>query len=225
VVRDVHPLKGLVVPPTQGASLLFEGTRTAPGRVACTLNSIDKKITHYSSTVEFGASPVPANSRLELISPHPLPVSVTEAYETWLFHGPLFAGISSIEALGRNGIVGTLRTIPAPQLFGDGRAVSWITDPVLVDSGLQMIILWSKVYLDTMVLPGRLDAFHRYSDLSIAGPVRCEVEIGDTSSPEFCTQLRFFDSEGTLLAWMENMRVVGSKALNRLFRTKGAIAK
>ena len=223
-IRNVCALKGVTYPAGGGElTIRFESSRTDDGTIEARLRSSDTKILHYSSTVEFG-TPVAVNPvHLKLLEPQPLPVSVAEAYRSWLFHGPLFAGIKDIEGLGRNGIIGTLQTTPPSEMFADRRAISWVTDPVLVDSGLQMIILWSRVYLEKMVLPARLGAYHRYHSLSQAGPVRCEVEIENKPGhADVRCQLRFFDARGELLAWMQDMDVIASKALNRLFKTKTA---
>jgi hypothetical protein len=149
---------------------------------------------------------------------------VAQAYNEWLFHGPMFAGITAVEAVGENGIIGTIKGSKAKDLFGDGRAGNWTVDPVVVDSGLQMIILWARTVLDETPLPSRLGCYHAYAPLD-GDAIRCEIEVARRpGNPTLRCQLRFFSPQGQLLGWMEDMEVTGSKALNRTAKAKTSMA-
>ena len=50
-----------------------------------------------------------------------LPISVEDAYRELLFHGPLFQGIESIEAIGGRGARATLRPSSIADCLGGGR--------------------------------------------------------------------------------------------------------
>ena len=143
-------------------------------------------------------------------------MSVPELYENWLFHGPAFAGIQEIEGLGQNGIIATLRLSNAADLFSYRPKDKWLIDPVVIDSGLQLIIVWARHYFDTTPLPSRLGACHVFG-LPDSGSVRCEVRIvHEAGSPTLMTDLKFFDANNRLFAWLEEMEATCSKALNRL---------
>lgn len=220
-VLNVSVLKGITYP-GQGGDLTFR-LRLDPatdGAVQASLTSEDAKIGHYRATVEFGRPVAPKKQPLTLIEPQGLSVPIDEAYKRWMFHGPLFAGIVAVEALGRNGVIATLRASRPADLFADRRAGFWAIDPVLVDSSLQLILLWGRVYLDQMVLPSRLRAFRRYHEENIDGEVRCELEVNhQPGNPNLRCQLNFFDRSGTLVASMEDMEATASKALNRLVKS------
>ncbi|MCU1257565.1 MAG: beta-ketoacyl synthase, partial [Bryobacterales bacterium] len=173
---------------------------------------------HYAAQLELSAKPVvvPHAPRLQLTGRRAASISVREAYESWLFHGPLFEGIQDIEAMGENGIIGALRPSSPAMFLAGSPSSDWLIDPLVIDSGLQLLIIWSRTYLDQTPLPARLGAFHRYGSFG-EGPVRCEAEIHHTTgNPILRCQLRFFDSAGTLAGVMQDMEVTCSKSLNRL---------
>ena len=184
----------------------------------------------YTATAELrsGAPPAPLTTPLTLTHPRALPLSIEEAYEQWLFHGPLFAGIVDVEGLGENGIIGRLSPSSPRRCLAEASeaplrgatalhgATAWLIDPVIVDSGLQLIILWARTYLDMTPLPSRLGCYHWLAPPS-RGEVRCEIRIRATpGGPSVHNDLKFFDPDGRLIGWMEDMEATCSKALNRL---------
>jgi len=188
-------------------------------RVGCLA---DKPDLRYTATVQLakstGATQLPA--KLELVNRKPLPISLEEAYATWLFHGPLFAGIKEVAALGDNGIIATLRPSVVAECFADGAAGAWLIDPVLVDSALQMVILWARTYRDMTPLPAGVTCYHRFGPPP-AGDVHCEVAVRcDEGNPAIFADLMFYDAGGRLFGWLENMQGTCSKALNRLGTAK-----
>jgi Polyketide synthase dehydratase N-terminal domain len=158
-----------------------------------------------------------ATRRLDLMNPREFELPVQAAYESWLFHGPLFAGIKSIECIGDNGIIATLKgsspqTMMSPETHG-----SWLIDPVIVDSALQLLILWARSYLDATPLPSRLGSYHIFGRLPAGGSVRCEAEIEyQPGNPTLNASLLLYDSGGRKIGWLEDMEVTVSRALNRL---------
>ena len=148
------------------------------------------------------------------------PMSTREAYQQWLFHGPLFHGISEIHQIGSNGINGTLIPSSAKKLLAGDPQGTWLIDPVIVDSGLQMIILWSRTYWDMMPLPSRFQQFRRFGSLS-GSKVRFQSRILPKSTPGMLhADLAFFNEEGKLVALLEDMEAACSKSLNRLTTKK-----
>jgi hypothetical protein len=153
---------------------------------------------------------------LTLVEPRPLPLSVEAAYESWLFHGPVFAGIDRVDGVGTNGIVATLKPSAPESFFSYRPSGTWVIDPVIVDSGLQLLILWARHHLDATPLPSRLGACRVWGAAG-AGPVRCDVEVvHKPGSATLVSQLRFFDARDQLFAELSQMEVTFSKALNRL---------
>jgi acyl transferase domain-containing protein len=102
----------------------------------------------------------------------PAPVSAEQFYrDGWMFHGPRFAGVTDIESVADNGIVGTLTPLPAPG--------------ALLDSAGQLIGHWMQVSLDVdqTVLPTGIGAVEFHGPAP-TGPVRCTAWIREVTPTE-----------------------------------------
>ncbi|MBX5495414.1 MAG: SDR family NAD(P)-dependent oxidoreductase, partial [Bryobacteraceae bacterium] len=216
-IRNLSVMKGVTYPDTKtGRKLVVEAARTPKG-VDLLLKSEDTGQLHYRAQGEIGGQAPAEGPPLKLVAPRPLPLTVREAYDQWLFHGPLFAGLMEVEALGENGIIVQLKPSAPQALLKNKPSGSWMADPVIVDSALQAMILWARTYLDQTPLPSRLGCYHRMDSLSASGPVRGEIEIShQRGNPTLRANLRFFDGARRLLGFMEGMEVTCSRALNRL---------
>jgi hypothetical protein len=92
----------------------------------------------------------------------------------------------------------------------------WLIDPVVFDSGLQMVILWARSHLDVTPLPSRYKRYRRFGSLS-EGRIRCDLHI--KSQPQenlFYIDLLFLGPKSRLVGMLEGMECPSSKALNRL---------
>jgi hypothetical protein len=173
---------------------------------------------HYRAQVELASKFAVPNADhetpIQLVQPRALPIPISEAYNSWLFHGPLFAGITEVEVIGQNGIIGWLQPSAAKDLFNPPTPHAWLIDPVLVDSALQLSLLWARFYLDQTPLPARLAHYHRFA-AAPAGPILCHMSI-QYVQPFVRADVKFFDEKGRLIGFIESVEGTLSKALNRL---------
>ena len=80
--------------------------------------------------------------------------SVDAAYREVLFHGPHFHGIERIDGYSSDGLVAHVRSAPAPaDWMDDPLRSAWLGDPLIIDAGLQMGILWCHKALGSVSLP------------------------------------------------------------------------
>ena len=146
----------------------------------------------------------------------PFPMSVDDAYERWLFHGPSFRGIHRIEGINEKGISSLLQPFSPSACFQQAVPGQWVIDPVLLDSAFQMAILWERHYFDMTPLPSgfaECRLFHR----SPRFPVHCYLEANASADGQvLSTNIRFLDPEGYIVAVVKGMDFSCSKALNRL---------
>ncbi len=219
-LRDIRLLDGLVL----------EDDRTATVR-AVTLphgEEDDVEVTirperggrpHYRALVQLGEG---SRRRDSIGEPAPLadlkafPMAIEDAYRELLFHGPLFQGIVAVEGMDERGAAAVLRpSLPARCVSGaDG--LQWMLDPVLLDSALQMQVLWARLQWDVTLLPAEIGGYVRLAVPGAEG-VRHELRIRDSSSPPMCHADHFFyAADGRLLAYLEDVVGVGTQALNRL---------
>jgi hypothetical protein len=93
----------------------------------------------------------------------------------------------------------------------------WLIDPVVVDCGLQVNVLWARQHWDVTLLPSSLARYRRFAPLSQDAPIRHELRINpETQAPIVRADHYFYSHEGTLLGVLEGMEGTGSRALNRL---------
>jgi len=159
--------------------------------------------------------PPPARTR-STISGGALPADMAELYPRWFFHGPLFQGIRRVEAVGREGMAGLLEVSSPRDFFAGPTQGEWLVDPLVLDSGLQMLILWSRIHWDMTCLPARFVSYRRFA-APITAPVHCEVVVrAHSGSRSIHADLVFRNAAGEVFALLEDMEGNCSRELNRL---------
>ncbi|WP_165252314.1 type I polyketide synthase [Paludisphaera soli] len=189
---------------------------------------------HYQAAVRLGRRAVEAAGRGFAQDPGLLEgeglrsIRVEEAYREWLFHGPLFQGIAAIEAIGPRGARAILRPSSPRACLRGGGPGAWLIDPVVVDSALQMQVLWARLHWDVTLLPARIAEFLLFGPgvSAPAGPpggeglapgIRYELRIRPESRVPTChADHHFWGPDGRLLGVLTGAEGTGSKALNRL---------
>ncbi|MEW6298391.1 MAG: SDR family NAD(P)-dependent oxidoreductase [Thermodesulfobacteriota bacterium] len=172
----------------------------------------------YRGTVQLARRLVaPTACQLPVLSGlRPFPMAVQDAYRRWLFHGPLFQQIVTIEGMNRDWMSAIVRPSTPERCLGAGADGRWLIDPVVVDCGFQLAILWARAHNDMTPLPSVLGTYRRFGVPSGA-PIRChmhaEARAGGTL---LLNQFFFSELDGRLLGVIENMEGTCSKALNRL---------
>ncbi|MCF2530954.1 polyketide synthase dehydratase domain-containing protein [Yinghuangia sp. KLBMP8922] len=137
---EVRALRWLPVAPATDAEMT--ATRLDADRVRVEIAGFTSTVVRLAEAAE--APPKP--DRTPLTGEVPAPVRAAALYaDRWMFHGPGFAGVDEVTAVGDDGIRGVLRTLPAPgalldaagQLFGHWMQLRLPTDrlvfPVSVD--------------------------------------------------------------------------------------------
>ena len=141
---------------------------------------------------------------------------VDEAYRHWLFHGPCFQGISEIEGINEQGISAILLPSSPDRCLSQNVGGQWLIDPVLLDCGFQLAILWERSHHDMTPLPSRFKSYRRFGPLR-GSPVRCYLKAQSSAGGQnLLTDIYFLDSAGRLVSLLEEMEFSCSSALNRL---------
>jgi hypothetical protein len=149
----------------------------------------------------------------------PFGMSVEAAYRDLLFHGPLFQGIAAIEGMDERGAVSLLRASDPGSCLKGVEGLNWLLDPVLLDSALQVQVVWARLHWNVTLLPAEIASHRRaLSDPVPAGElVHHEVVLRPDSVPPLCRMdHRFHLADGRLLATLGGVVGVGTAALNRL---------
>jgi hypothetical protein len=155
------------------------------------------------------AEPVPG-----LVGMPPFPMSVAEAYDRWLFHGPVLQGITTIEGMNEHGISALVRPSSPEHLVRDARG-QWLVDPVLMDCAFQLAILWARAYHDATSIPSKVGRYRRLG-LPSGAPVHCHLRFQPSAGDSILNaRILFVEADGRALGALEDMEFTCSKALNR----------
>ncbi|MEK7282580.1 MAG: SDR family NAD(P)-dependent oxidoreductase, partial [Acidobacteriota bacterium] len=228
-IQEFRVLHGVVLRDGPRPILIKARAATQPGQERLEL-SVDATIADpesgrpfYQATVLLGdrLPPPAAGGPAPLRDPRPFPTSVETAYESFLFHGPLFRGIRSIEGLGEEGISGTVVPSTPARCVRGANGGDWLIDPVVVDSAFQLGILYARSHYDMTPLPARFRSFRRYAPFNGA-PIRCEFRSKARAGGHVLDiQIAFLDGRGRLLGMLEDMELSCSRELNRLAGQRG----
>ena len=137
-------------------------------------------------------------------------------YDNWLFHGPIFQGIDGIEQMGINGISGRLHSVPIGKSLKESGKETWLVDPLLIDSAMQLAGVWARHYMDITVLPVGFKALHVYANPT-GQKFKAIVRVPEESkNGELLCDMAVYSDEGQLILLMEGLGGTGSKSLNKL---------
>ncbi len=195
-----------------------------------TVTSSGQRKTHFKAVFEMAEAPlavpreavrtdrsvIPANFAVpDLLSAEVNLPPVAQIYDSWLFHGPIFQGISCLIALGENGIAGDILPSQPTQCLSTASHEPWIIDPIALDAAMQLAGVWARKYLDITVLPtgfARLHYFRRGGGKVLTAQVF--LPPGARSNELLC-DLAVYGEDGRLCLLIEGLGGIGNKSLNR----------
>jgi hypothetical protein len=173
---------------------------------------------HYRAVVDLVQrlpDPPPFESRLPAEG-RSLSIGVSEIYRQWLFHGPLFRGIHQVSHVGTDGVAAVLASSSPQGWIPDASQEHWLIDPLMLDSGLQLLILWSRQHWDMTTLPSRFRAYRRFGT-EPSKHVHCDLRMRpDTGGQTVHADIIFVSADGRVIGILEDIEGNCSKALNRL---------
>jgi NAD(P)-dependent dehydrogenase (short-subunit alcohol dehydrogenase family) len=222
-VKDMNVLQGIVIEDGPKPVRVVAVPKSEPGSgpfdiEVSILAAEGKAHPYYRASIVLAEQPL-APVELEppsLAEAEPFPMTVSETYRQWLFHGPLFQKISHIDGISPNGMVASMITSSPQDSIAGANQQQWLIDPMIIDSGLQLVLVWVKRYRDMMVLPSRFSIYRHFG--SMAGPeIKCHLTVRSSpNKPLVYSDLAFFSANGRLLGLLENVEGICSRSLNRV---------
>ena len=145
------------------------------------------------------------------------PKTAAQAYQDWLFHGPAYQSIRSIDGCDQHGIDAKVSTHTAGfRLTGTSQ---WCINPLLLDTVPQLAILWSRANYDTTPLPSTIELIKCFKPQNDSEPVDL-VEIftrfDSESSAETYRAKAWIVANGKVLTEIDGLEGTGSVELNRV---------
>jgi NAD(P)-dependent dehydrogenase (short-subunit alcohol dehydrogenase family) len=230
-LREIRLLSGLALEDDRPSSVRIETAADADGELDVTIAPADGGRAHYRARVRLGdplgprdlpglhdpTRPGLAARPAPLAELKPFPLAIEDAYRELLFHGPLFQGIAAIEGMDERGASASLAPSQAARCVAGADGSQWLLDPVLLDSALQIQVLWARLQWEVTLLPAQIGRYIKVASALEGERVRHELRIRAASSQPMChADHWFFGSDGRVLALLQDVVGVGTQALNRL---------
>jgi NAD(P)-dependent dehydrogenase (short-subunit alcohol dehydrogenase family)/acyl carrier protein len=225
-LREIRLFDGVTLDGDRPRSVDIEATPSEGGEeFVVTLSPPEGGRPHYRSTVRLGTPGAVSRERqprpAPMVDARPFPMPVADAYRELLFHGPLFQGIEAIDVMDERGASALLRPSEAGRCVAGADGLRWLLDPVLLDSALQVQVLWARLQWEVTLLPAEIGSYTWFGELPEDEPVRHELRIRADAKPPLCnTDHWFYAPDGRLIATMQGVVGVGAQALNRLAGAK-----
>ncbi len=156
--------------------------------------------------------------RLELGTPTTLP-PLDEIFRKWLFQGPSFLGIKTINAAGEHGIWGRVSGLNPERCLQLPPSENWAIDPVMFDSALQLAGIWARHRVNMIALPTGFRRFTCFMKPDCQpGEIftACVLVSSGPSANEFTCDLAVYKQSGELCLLLERLSGIDSKSLQRL---------
>jgi NAD(P)-dependent dehydrogenase (short-subunit alcohol dehydrogenase family) len=165
----------------------------------------EHELGHARATVLL-ATRWPAPPKFELpadLTAQPYAPGLEAVYRDILFHGPHFQSIRRITGISARGMVAEVRPAPPPsEWMSEPLRSSWLSDPVVVDGGLQLGVLWCHQELGAVALPSYGARYRQYQPFPPAD-VTTVLEVRETGPQLMAADLTFLDSAGQVIAQMQ----------------------
>jgi hypothetical protein len=225
-VKDVRVLKGIVLDDSYrdvriaASSQEYIGPDPESIELGVTIKDIElPEITFYKATVVLKQNlphleqyKLPTNDGMKAFAS-----SAEEAYRSLLFHGPRFQCIQSIDGISEQGMVVTLLPSTPRECVANEPLGQWLIDPIVMDSGPQLALLWARTYFDITPLPSRFQEVRIFKPFHSSSLIRCYFQVlREFGKQSVSANVFYVDQEGDLLGMIEGLESTGNKSLNRL---------
>ena len=135
-----------------------------------------------------------------------------------LFHGPALQAITSLESMSQSGISALVDTTPSPsEWLSQPWRSSWITDPLALDAGFQLLVIWCLEYLGAHSLPTSVASYRQFARRFPEEGVRIEAHIVTVSTHRVLANLSFWTLDGERIADMQGYECVVDPTLSSAF--------
>jgi acyl transferase domain-containing protein/NAD(P)-dependent dehydrogenase (short-subunit alcohol dehydrogenase family) len=231
--NDLRVTQGVQIEPTSSVQLrAFAGKASRQDRlfvVPVELRSRRKdgrEVVHSRAEIVLTPSlpPVPLADQPPPVSP--ASYTVDQAYRDWLFHGPELHGIERIIGLSDTAFIATALPAPVPADWLQSPLRSnWVADPLILDASFQMMILWTLARHGSGSLPCFAGRYRQYRKIFPSEPTTVVIRIRRDDRKFARADIDYVDSEGRIIAQMQDYECVIEKSLAQAFRKNQLISR
>ncbi|NCG22457.1 MAG: aminotransferase class I/II-fold pyridoxal phosphate-dependent enzyme, partial [Rhodobacterales bacterium] len=160
----------------------------------------DRRSLAYQARVR-PASNVP--ERAPLAGGDALPLSIADFYKDVTFHGPLLAGVRTLDGVGPDFARGTVATASPAEWEPATQRAAFSVDPLALDSAFQLsaMVAWERYHR-----AGTPVSMGRYVQISPmpTGTLQVDVHFGESNSDRFSADFWFRDDQGNVVAIVQD---------------------
>ena len=221
-INDLSILKGVILEPGESIDLQIMTSHSVmqddEDLVAVELHNGD--VLHARAEIVLGHSYPDAPQNLSTAISGSYPFTDGEYYKNdQLFHGTDLQGIESIQACSDLGIVGQVKTAPAPSSWmAQPIRSSWLADPLILDSAFQMMILWSFQNSGVGSLPTKVGRYRQFQRRFPKNGVKLFINVESSSKHASTAIIDFVDEKEKLIARIDGYECVIDASLNDAFK-------
>lgn len=137
-----------------------------------------------------------------------------------LFHGPDLHGIEQVDGCSAKGIAAIVKKAPAPgNWIKHPLRSAWLTDPLVIDSAFQMMILWSFERFGAGSLPCFAGRYRQFQESFPREGVQVVIRVTSESAHGATADMEFLDRHnGKLVARLEGYECVIDPSLKQAFQ-------
>ncbi len=137
-----------------------------------------------------------------------------------LFHGPALHGIEQVDGCSDKGIAAHVKSAPTPGSWIKQPLRSiWITDPLVIDSAFQLMILWSFERFGAGSLPCFAGRYRQFLETFPREGVQVVIRVTAERQHSAMADIEFLDRHtGKLVARMEDYECVIDPSLQQAFQ-------
>ena len=137
-----------------------------------------------------------------------------------LFHGPDLHGIEQVDGCSAKGIAAVVKGAPAPASWIKRPLRSvWLTDPLVIDSAFQMMILWSFERFGAGSLPCFAGRYRQFQEAFPRDGAQVVIRVTSESAHGASADMEFLDRHtGKLVARLEGYECVIDPSLKQAFQ-------
>jgi hypothetical protein len=137
-----------------------------------------------------------------------------------LFHGPDLHGIEQVDGCSAKGIAATVKGAPSPASWIKRPLRSvWLTDPLVIDSAFQMMILWSFERFGAGSLPCFAGRYRQFQEAFPREGAQVVIRVTSENAHGASADMEFLDRHtGKLVARLEGYECVIDPSLKQAFQ-------
>ncbi|MDP2276445.1 MAG: aminotransferase class I/II-fold pyridoxal phosphate-dependent enzyme [Archangium sp.] len=158
----------------------------------------------YQGTVTIGADSSVVPSVKTFAATPTLPLSLKDFYAGFTFHGPRLQGVTAIDALGEDGVVGWVKGCRPSDWIKEPLRNEWTIDPLILDASFQLAGYWAWVKHQRAGFPLSLGRFVQLAPFGL-GPLKVTVTFEAANEDSFTGTLVWQNEKGAMVAYLTGM--------------------